>query len=182
MISLTWRTLMLLQNWTSEFLILLSSVTCSRNGGMKEPLSIFFPKINKANSKRQLINFYWKCLQSISSSQPQWWLSSPASFDPALQFSLCLLFSTLNPPWPLLTFVGPGLCGFVTPVDWGEKKEEGITKGNHRLWQCACMCVWWECWLAIADATQASAVSSHGIIPLPRSPRVIQRFSATWCD
>ncbi len=51
-----------------------------------------------------------------------------------------------------------------------EKKEEGIMEGEHRLGRRACMCVRWECWLASADATQASAVSSHQLIPLPRSP------------
>lgn len=125
MISPTPRTSMLLHNWTSQFLILQSSVTCNRNGGMKEPLSIFFPKINMANSKRQLINFYWKCLQSISSSQPQWWLSSPASFDPALQFSLCLLFSTLNPPLAPFDFCGPGPLWVCDPCRLGRKKGGG---------------------------------------------------------
>lgn len=51
-----------------------------------------------------------------------------------------------------------------------KKKEEGIIDGEHRFGRRACMCVQWECWLASADATQASAVSSHQLIPLPRSP------------
>lgn len=39
---------------------------------------------------------------------------------------------TVPPPFfprPLLTFVGPGLCGCLTPVDW-KKRRRGLLRGN----------------------------------------------------
>lgn len=105
---------------------------------------------------------YWEFLHIISLNRHQWWLSSPVSFDQALQSS-----PPLGPLWLLWAqaFVGVWPLQIVK-----KKKEERIIEGEHRLGRHACMCVRWECWLASADATQASAVSSHQLIPLPRSP------------
>lgn len=130
------------------------------------------------NTKWQLINFpvevFFFFSHIISLNQHQWWLSNPVSFDQALQRAFV-------PSPPPLTFVGPGLCGCLTPAAW-KKKEEGIIGGEHRLGRRACMCVWRECWLASADATQASAVSSHQLIPLPRSPLWSRGSQPASCD
>lgn len=48
-----------------------------------------------------------------------------------------------------------------------QKKKLGIIEGEHRLVQHSYMCACVDC--TSADTTQASAVSSHQLIPLPRS-------------
>lgn len=71
---------------------------------------------------------------------------------PSTQLCFCPLLSV-----PLLTFWTPAFVG-VWPL-LNHKRRRGLLRGRH------------ECWLACADTTQASAVSSHWLILLPRSPQ-----------
>lgn len=91
---------------------------------------------------------------SVMTQQPrQLWLSTTAC--------LCLLFLPL-------TSVGTGLCRGLTSVDWQKNGVRNYRQGGtdtSSLHTSVC-----ECWVACADATHASAVSSHWLIPLPRSP------------
>lgn len=82
---------------------------------------------------------------------------------PSTQLCFCPLLSV-----PLLTFWTPAFVG-VWPL-LNHKRRRGLLRGRH------------ECWLACADTTQASAVSSHWLILLPRSPQwSIQRFYDSAC-
>lgn len=83
----------------------------------------------------------------------QLWLSTTAC--------LCLLFLPL-------TSVGTGLCRGLTRVDWQKNGVRNYRQGGtdtSSLHTSVC-----ECWVACADATHTSAVSSHWLILLPRSP------------
>lgn len=123
-------------------------------------------------SKPSLKSPYVK--SKVTAHQLHWEFCTPSvwtsiSDDSAARLALTKYFSVpLSPPVPSspvpppLTSVGPGFCGCLTPTDRGW--------GVGGLGRPAYMCVRWECWLASADATQASAVSSHGLIPQPRSP------------
>lgn len=123
---------------------------------------LLFPEADMLNAKWQLINFFLSVEVRFSDDS--------AALSALTKHSS---YPSIPTPRPLLTFVGPGLCGCLTSVDWQKKRRGGgLLRESHRLWWCACMCVCVrrECWLASADATQASAVSSHQLIPLPRSP------------
>lgn len=131
----------------------------SDTGPCAHTASKTFTQIPYVKSKVTAHQLHWEfCTPSV-------WTS--ISDDSAAPLALTKYFSVpLSPPVPSspvpppLTSVGPGLCGCLTPTDKGEGVDWG---GLHT-------CVRWECWLASADATQASAVSSHRLIPLPRSP------------
>lgn len=75
-------------------------------------------------------------------------------------------------PWTPLDFSGPRPLWASDPCWFTKKGSRGLLRGQHRSGWCAYtyVCEWWECRLASADTTQASAVSSHQLIPLPRSP------------
>lgn len=130
----------------------------------------------------------------ISSAEKGWlinfpdarWVCSNMSDDsaaPTEHFAMPLS------PSPPLDVCGPGLCGGLWPLRTDRKPQETsweLSTGRHGLEQCAYECVSVD-W-ASADATHASAVSSHWLIPLSQKPPtptptpVIQRFSAGCCD
>lgn len=130
------------------------------------------------------INFglYVVLFETKSKLCPIWKFSVQASVrvDSAAQAALTEHFSGPLSPFllsgpPLLTFVGPGLLWVFDPCGQGAAKKWGgglFRGGNSEAWWRAYVLAWWwtECWLASADATQASAVSSQQLIPPSRSP------------
>lgn len=130
---------------------------------------------------------YIVLFKTKSKFRPIWKFSVQASVgdDSAAQAALTEHFSVpLSPSLlagpPLFDFCGPRPFVGVWPLWTGgckkkEKRNEGggLFRGGNReaWWRAYVLARWWtECWLASADATQASAVSSQQLIPPSRSP------------